>query len=155
MLVVAFLIGNGLLLGGCSSDILNAPHAVGDAKQGGGQKMAEDYFKHRKDLLVFSKYIGGSESPPQPPEIVEHDFPSQVPTGHLPSGDYQFQIAYIVETDGSVREVAIVSSSGVKSIDDVFLEKTKTRRYFPAELNGRKYPVALTEIIRFKNLVKP
>jgi hypothetical protein len=155
ILVVAFLIASELLLGGCSSDILNEPNAVGDAKRGGGQKMAEDYFKHRKDLLVFSKYVGGSGRLPQPPEIIENDFPSQEPTNHLPSGDYRLQVAYVVETDGSVREVAIVSSSGVKLIDNVFLEKTKKRRYFPAELDGQKYPVALMEIIKFKNIVKP
>jgi TonB family protein len=52
-------------------------------------------------------------------------------------GDYSVKVRYTVNEDGSVSDVEIVKSSGVKAIDRAIVEAAKKMRYKPAVQDGQ------------------
>jgi hypothetical protein len=145
----------GLMLGGCSVYNHAGPNAIKEHSVGDREGRAEAYFPHRKDLQVLLQSVREYKQLPQPPQRIRPEFPPQNQAGSIAAGDYRLQLAYIVEVDGSVREVVVVLSSGVKPVDDMYVESVRRQRFYPAELNGKKYPMALIETINYKDIVRP
>jgi TonB family protein len=146
MRMPAILILAVLLLGGCSLNRGAAPKPMPPSQD--EEKGAEAYFPHRKDLFVFPKRIRMGDPIPTIPQRVGAEIPQPAPS-EVPPGDYRIELAYIVESDGVVREAIVVSSSGVEALDKACIERIKKSRYKPAELDGKKSPAALLETARY------
>jgi TonB family protein len=64
------------------------------------------------------------------------------------SGDYKVVVHYTVNTDGSVSNVEITDSSGVRAIDRAIVEAASKLRYKPAVQNGEPRSVKIKRTYR-------
>jgi hypothetical protein len=147
MRILIFFTVVALFLGGCVANNAPAQKPAGISKD--KEKRAEDYFPHRKDLLIIPEVVKKSAPFPRMPWRLGTEIP-QPPPDNVSAGDYRLQFAHIVEADGTVSEVVVVLSSGVKTLDDMYVEVIKKRRYQPAAFEGKNYPAALLETIDHK-----
>ncbi|MEN6520390.1 MAG: energy transducer TonB [Armatimonadota bacterium] len=66
------------------------------------------------------------------------------------SGDYIVKISYTVDTDGSVSDIEIVDSSGIRAIDKAVRNAASKMRYKPAVQDGQPRSVRIRRKYRIR-----
>ncbi len=60
-------------------------------------------------------------------------------------GHYEVIVTFVIEADGSVRDLIVSSPSGVPKLDAAYVETLKKWEFAPAELQGKPVPSVMAQ----------
>lgn len=137
-LVLAFLC---MTLGACNTYVLPPPQpgmfkqdiAVSDDVPRPTAMTTREAFPARTDLPT--------KKPDQPANVKRRYMPA-LPMS-VASIEARIELFFVIEADGTVKDVKVLRSSGRTELDDLYVDAVRNWKYTPAKFNGRDVPQAV------------
>lgn len=111
-----------------------------DVGQPTGNLSAHAEFPHRTDVLRGKADVNADVTRRYMPEL---------PLALGPV-DVHIRLVLVVETDGSVREVKVLRSSGRPELDELYSNAVRTWKFSPAKSGGKSVAQAVHQPFRVK-----